>query len=456
MAATNNLPEDGLGREFIITRKFAAPRELVWKTCTDAKHLAQWWGPKGFSNPVCEWDARPGGKIYVVMRAPDGTDFPMGGEFREIVAPERLVTVTGALDEQGKMLFEILHDMTLVGRDGKTKLTMHSRVIKTTAGAGRYIGGFETGMTLSLERLAGHLAQKTEPLVVERTFNAPVALVWKALTDKEDLKRWYFDLEEFKPETGFEFEFTVEHQGVKYCHRCKVTDVIPQKRLAYTWRYAGHAGDSLVTFELLAEGEKTRLRLTHIGLETFPPLPCFARNNFAAGWTELIGSSLKKFVENATADREIVISHVFDAPHELVWQAMTDPQHVVHWWGPHGFSTTIEKMDFRVGGVWKHVMRGPDGKNNPNKSIFKEIVKPDRIAYSHGGGREGGLGASFMATWTFAAVEAGKTKLTLHMDFASAADRDFVVKEFGAIEGGKQTLERLAEYLPKMACNAGL
>jgi uncharacterized protein YndB with AHSA1/START domain len=259
--------------------------------------LAQWWGPKGFSNPVCEWDARPGGKIYVVMRAPDGTDFPMGGECREVVPPERLVTVTGALDERGKMLFEILHTLTLAERNGKTKLAMHSRVIRTTAGAGRYIGGFETGMTLSLERLAGHLAAKTEPFVIERTFNAPVALVWKAITDKTDMARWYFELKEFRPEAGFEFEFTVECEGVKYCHRCKITDVIPQKRLAYTWRYEGHPGDSLVTFELLAEGAKTRLRLTHTGLETFPPLPCFVRKNFAAGWTELIGSSLKEFVE---------------------------------------------------------------------------------------------------------------------------------------------------------------
>ena len=166
-----------------------------------------------------------------------------------------------------------------------------------TADAARYIGGFEMGMTLSLERLSEHLAQKTEPFVIERTFNAPAALVWKAISNRDDMKEWYFDLAEFKPEEGFEFEFTVEHEGMKYCHRCKVTDVIPQKRLAYTWRYEGHPGDSLVTFELHAEGGQTRLRLTHTGLETFPPLPSLARTNFAKGWTQLIGTSLKEFVE---------------------------------------------------------------------------------------------------------------------------------------------------------------
>ena len=140
---------------------------------------------------------------------------------------------------------------------------------------------------------------KSEPLIVERTFNAPVALVWKALSDVEAMRRWYFDLKEFRPEVGFEFEFTVEHEGNTYHHVCKVTEAIPQKKLAYTWRYEGQEGDSLVTFELFAEGNKTRLKLTHEGLETFPKLPAYARKNFENGWTQLIGSSLKDFVEKA-------------------------------------------------------------------------------------------------------------------------------------------------------------
>lgn len=149
-------------------------------------------------------------------------------------------------------------------------------------------------------------------------------------------------------------------------------------------------------------------------------------------------------------DREIVLSRVYDAPRELVWEAWTNPKHVVNWWGPQGFTTTIEKMDFRVGGVWKHVMRGPDGANYPNKSIFREIVPLRRIAYSHGGGREDGPGASFDAIWTFEEVGANQTRLTGRLVFRTPEDRDFVVKEFGAIEGGKQTLARLAEQLPTM------
>ena len=139
----------------------------------------------------------------------------------------------------------------------------------------------------------------TEAVVIERTLNAPVARVWKALTDADEMRAWYFDLKKFKPEMGFEFEFTVEHEGTKYHHLCKITEVIPQKKIAYTWRYAGEEGNSLVTFELFTDGGKTRLKLTHDGLETFPKLPAYAKTNFEKGWTEIIGSSLKQYVEES-------------------------------------------------------------------------------------------------------------------------------------------------------------
>ena len=136
-----------------------------------------------------------------------------------------------------------------------------------------------------------------EAVVIERTFNAPVGRVWKALTDVEEMRQWYFNLKQFKAEVGFEFDFVVEHEGTTYHHLCKVTEVIPEKKLAYTWRYKGHEGDSLVTFELFADGNKTRLKLTHTGIETFPKTPAYARKNFEAGWTTIIGSELKQFVE---------------------------------------------------------------------------------------------------------------------------------------------------------------
>ena len=148
------------------------------------------------------------------------------------------------------------------------------------------------------------MTTKTEladAVVVERTLNAPVAKVWQALTDVDQMRQWYFDLKEFRPEVGFEFEFVVEHEGNSYHHLCRVTEVIPQKKIAYTWRYKDAPGNSLVTFELFGEGEKTRLRLTHEGIESFPKTPAYARKNFEAGWTAIIGSELKRFVEEEKA-----------------------------------------------------------------------------------------------------------------------------------------------------------
>jgi len=153
--------------------------------------------------------------------------------------------------------------------------------------------------------------------------------------------------------------------------------------------------------------------------------------------------------EVQTTDREIVISRVFDAPRELVWEAMTDPEKVVHWWGPHGFSTKIEEMDVRPGGVWKHVMLGPDGTRYPNRSVFKEVVRPERLVFSHEGSREGGETISKDMTWTFETVGEGRTRLTVRQSYPSAGMLERIVKEFGAIEGGKQTMARLAEFLSK-------
>lgn len=319
MGETTSSSAAGQARqELILTRIYGAPRSLVFKAWTDARHMARWWGPRGFTNPVCEVDVCPGGLIRIDMRGPDGTTYPMKGVFQEIRELERLVFTSTALeDEHGKPLLEILNTVTFDDFKGITKLTLHARLVtkdfKLTPQVDAALSGMEQGWSESLYRLA----------------------------DEVD--------------------------------------------------------------------------------------------------------SISK---SASAEREIVISRIFDAPRELVWNAWTDPKHVVKWWGPRGFTTTIEEMDVRPGGVWRHTMHGPDGANYPNKSVFTEVVKHERIVFSHSGGKEGGPGANFQATWTFE-EQGGKTKLTMRMVFGSAQERNQVVKDFGAIEGGKQTLERLAEHLAK-------
>jgi uncharacterized protein YndB with AHSA1/START domain len=317
VAETKSSSATGPARqELVLTRILGAPRSLVFKVWTDTDHVSRWWGPRGFTNPVCELDVRPGGLIRIDMRGPNGTIYPMKGIFHEIVEPERLVfTGTAMEDEHGKPLLEILNTITFEDFNGLTKLTMHARLVskdfQLTPQVLAALSGMEQGWSESLYRLADE---------VENSFRA-----------------------------------------------------------------------------LLAE-------------------------------------------------REIVISRVFDAPREVVWDAWTDPKQVVQWWGPRGFTTTIHEMDVRPGGVWHQTMHGPDGANYPGKSVFLEVVKPERIVFSHGGGKEGGPGANFRSTWTFE-VEGDQTRVTIRMVFDSAQARDLVIKEFGAIEGGKQTLQRLGEYL---------
>ena len=137
-----------------------------------------------------------------------------------------------------------------------------------------------------------------DPIVIEKTFNAPIEKVWKAITDKDEMKKWYFDFADFKPEVGFTFQFTGQgKEGENYLHLCKITEVIPQQKLTHSWRYDGYDGNSFVTFELFNEGDKTKLRLTHKDLETFPEQPAFAKENFVEGWNYIVGKSLKEYLE---------------------------------------------------------------------------------------------------------------------------------------------------------------
>ena len=144
-----------------------------------------------------------------------------------------------------------------------------------------------------------------------------------------------------------------------------------------------------------------------------------------------------------TSRREILVTRVFDAPRELVFKAWTDPKHLAHWWGPNGFSITTSEMDFKPGGVWRFVMDGPDGRDYQNEQVYVEIAEPERLVYRHASDPQ------FLMTVTFA-EDAGRTKLTARMVFESAGLRDKTVKAFGAVDGLRQTLGRLGEYVTQM------
>jgi uncharacterized protein YndB with AHSA1/START domain len=163
VAETNSSAAAGQTKqELFLTRVFGAPRSLVFRAWTDAKHMVRWWGPRGFTNPVCELDARPGGLIRIDMRGPNGAVYPMRGVFHEVVEPERLVFTSTALeDEHGKPLFEILNTVTFEDYNGLTKMTLHARLVakdfKMTPQAAAALSGMEQGWSESLYRLADEL-----------------------------------------------------------------------------------------------------------------------------------------------------------------------------------------------------------------------------------------------------------------------------------------------------------
>jgi uncharacterized protein YndB with AHSA1/START domain len=188
-----------------------------------------------------------------------------------------------------------------------------------------------------------------EPLVFERTYKAPIEKVWKAITDKNQMKEWYFELEEFKPQPGFEFSFYGGKDGKQYLHKCKVIDARPFTKLSYSWSYDGYPGASLVTFDLAElPGRQTKLTLTHSGLDTFPRNePAFAPESFSEGWTYITGTSLRDFVETDIMRKKIRIT----ASAEQVWRVLLDPNNK---WAAAFGEGTLAQTDWNEGSsiIW--------------------------------------------------------------------------------------------------------
>ena len=139
--------------EVVITRTFDAPRELVFRMWTEPRHFARWWGPKGFTNPVCELDARPGGAILVHMRAPNGAVYPLTGTFREVVPLDRIVFTCIAEDGQGNAALDEITTVTFAAEGSKTKVTVRSKAVGLAPAASHMLSGMEKGWSQTLDRL---------------------------------------------------------------------------------------------------------------------------------------------------------------------------------------------------------------------------------------------------------------------------------------------------------------
>ena len=156
-----------------------------------------------------------------------------------------------------------------------------------------------------------------------------------------------------------------------------------------------------------------------------------------------MGTLIPDMKNSPTRDREILLTRMVNAPREMVWKACTTPEHIDKWWGPNGFTNRTLHMDLRVGGEWKYTMTAPDGTVFPNLITYREITPIERLAYDHGDWEDPKM---FTGSLTFTEVQGG-TLITLHTVFPTTEARDFVVEKYGAIEGGRQTLARFANYL---------
>lgn len=265
----------------VLERQLAAPRAVVWSAWTDPAQLARWWGPAGFANPRCEFDARPGGAIRVDMLAPDGAVYPMDGRIEEIVPPSRLVFATGALGPDGRRLFDILNRLELEEWGGGTRLKLDVRVTAIhDSAAAIHLAGMETGWTMSLERLAEAMALRPTvfgAFTLHRHLKASPARAFAAFADLEAKRVWFAapSGEWREVERSLDFRVGGRERAVGLWTSGRTTefdavyqDIVPDRRIVYS--YAMHLNNvrisvSLATIEFAPEGEGMKLTLSERG-----------------------------------------------------------------------------------------------------------------------------------------------------------------------------------------------
>lgn len=304
-----------------------------------------------------------------------------------------------------------------------------------------------------------------QELVLTRIIGAPRNLVFKAWTDTKHVARWWGPrgftnpVCELDVRPGGHIRIDMRGpDGTVYPMKGVFHEIVEPERLVFTsTALEDEHGKPLfeilntITFEDFNGITKLTLHAKLVTRDVkMTPQMAAALAGMEQGWSESLyrlADELDALSRAAAEEREIVITRLIDAPRALVFDAWTDPEHIGRWWGPRGFTTTTHSMDVKPGGEWRFVMHGPDGTDYKNKIVYLEVAKPERLVYKHEGG-EGDEAVKFQSSVTFAEL-GGKTNVTLRMVFATAAARDFVIKKHGAIEGGKQTLERLAEHLAR-------
>jgi uncharacterized protein YndB with AHSA1/START domain len=288
--------------EIIITRVFDAPLELVWKAWTDPQHVAQWWGPRGFTTTVTELDLRPGGRWRYCMRGPEGTEHPVKGVFEEVVPKARIVTSNKFDDDfkhptvtdlpSGLVTMYLFEDL-----GHQTRLTLRLLHPSVDDRRKHESMGVVAGWNSSLDCLAEHLVKlAAEPAVVRvsRRFEAPAELVFDSWLEPARIGTWMFGANvrdeevlhlEVDPRIGGSFSFLVRRQGTEFDHVGTYREIDRPRRLVFTWGIAGEsAGESVVTIDIRPTASGCELQLTHL----MDPKWAGYASRVESGWTTML------------------------------------------------------------------------------------------------------------------------------------------------------------------------
>jgi uncharacterized protein YndB with AHSA1/START domain len=290
-------------------------------------------------------------------------------------------------------------------------------------------------------------------ITITRLLDAPRELVFRAWTDPERLARWWgpdgFSVSSTHSDLRPGVALTIVMYGpggIGNPMTGVYREVVVPELLVVDTKVVGAEGQLLLegTHTVTLEDRRGKTELTvHARAVALVPEAIAMLGGMQAGWNQ----SLQRLDDLLTGaiDRQLVVSRLFEAPRAKVFELWTGPEHVGKWWGPAGFTITIDEMDVRPGGIWRFTMHGPDGTDYPNTIVYDEVSPPERLVYTH---RE----PLFQTTVTFDDMM-GMTALSMRLVFASGEERDTVTEVYHAAEGANQTLDRLGEAIRAKAAS---
>ena len=292
-------------------------------------------------------------------------------------------------------------------------------------------------------------------VVITRIFDAPPALVYRAFTDPALIPHWYgpryletiVDKLDLRP--GGEWRFiNRDPSGEEYGFHGVFLELAPPRFIKQSWVFEGMEGAETIetaTFEDLGDGRTKYVGTSEAGSRE--AVEGMLASGMIEGAIETYDRLEEILADSTSPDRSFILRRTLNAPRELVWKAWTDPALLVNWWGPSGFTNTFHSIDIRPGGEWRFTMHGPDGVDWPNLVIFDEVVEPDHLTFMHGSGTPEDLGMFYQRV-TFTG-RGDVTHVTMQATFDTLEEKR-AMDEFGAVEGGNQTLDRLEAQLADM------